>query len=326
MQLPGSLKALLDLLADGRFHSGPDLAQRLGTDRAGVWKRISALRCHGLDIHAVPGTGYRLSSPLELLDRKLIERALLAEIREKLVIEFHDQLDSTNTHLLRRAAEGVPSGTVCLAETQSRGRGRLGRGWVSPFSGNVYLSLLWRFGRAGFSGLSLAVGVATVRALRAQEVVGVTLKWPNDLLWDGKKLGGVLIEVSGQEAGQYAVVIGIGLNLNFPDREAESIDQEWVDLARVTGGRAIGRNRLIAEMLNQLVPILMTYESSGFAPYLDEWRRFHAFDGARVRIQQGDRVQQGWVAGVTDQGLLLLDCEDGLRREFASGDVRLRPL
>lgn len=326
MQFPGSLKALLDLLADGRFHSGRELAERLGTDRAGVWKRISALRSQGLDIHAVPGTGYRLPEPLVLLDRELIERALLAEVREELAIELHDRLDSTNAHLLRRAAEGAPSGTVCLAETQSCGRGRVGRAWVSPFSGNVYLSLLWRFGRAGFSGLSLAVGVAMVRALHAQGVAGVTLKWPNDILWNGKKLGGVLIEVSGQEGGQYAIVIGIGLNLNLPDREAESIGQEWVDLVRVPGGRGVCRNYLIAAMLNQLVPILMTYESSGLAPYLDEWRRCHAFDGARVSVQQGDRVQRGWVAGVTDQGLLLLDCEDGLRREFASGDVRLRPL
>lgn len=317
---------MLDLLADGRFHSGRELAERLGTDRAGVWKRISALRSQGLDIHAVPGTGYRLSGPLALLDRELIERALLAEVREELAIEFHDRLDSTNAHLLRRAAEGAPSGTVCLAETQSRGRGRVGRAWVSPFSGNVYLSLLWRFGQAGFSGLSLAVGVAMVRALRAQGVAGVTLKWPNDILWNGKKLGGVLIEVSGQEGEQYAIVIGIGLNLNLPDREAESIDQEWVDLVRVPGGLGVCRNHLIAAMLNQLVPILMTYESSGLAPYLDEWRHCHAFDGARVFVQQGDRLQRGWVAGVTDQGLLLLDCEDGLRREFASGDVRLRPL
>jgi BirA family biotin operon repressor/biotin-[acetyl-CoA-carboxylase] ligase len=326
MQLPGSLKALLELLADGRFHSGQELAERLGTDRVGVWKRISVLRSQGLDIHAVPGTGYRLSGPLALLDRELIEQALLAEVKKELAIEFYDRLDSTNAHLLRRVVEGVPSGTVCLAECQSRGRGRLGREWVSPFSGNVYLSLLWRFGRAGFSGLSLAVGVAVVRALHAQGVAGVALKWPNDILWNGKKLGGVLIEVSGQEGGQYAVVIGIGLNLNLPDREAESIDQEWVDLVRVPGGRGVCRNRLIAAMLNQLVPILMTYESSGLAPYLDEWRRFHAFDGAQVCIQQGDRMQWGWVAGVTNQGLLLLDCEDGLRREFASGDVRLRSL
>ncbi|QJD30227.1 biotin--[acetyl-CoA-carboxylase] ligase [Methylococcus geothermalis] len=318
---------LLALLADGGFHSGEAIAASTGSSRAGIWKRIEELRALGVEVHAVPGTGYRLARPLELLDRDAIASALTGAAAESFGgLEIHFQLDSTNSHLMRRAAHGAPTGTVCLAERQTAGKGRIGRDWVSPLSGNVYLSLLWRFGRAGFSGLSLAVGVAVVRALRAQGIADPALKWPNDILWSRRKLGGILIEVTGEANGQYAVVIGIGLNVNLPDRHGENIDQDWIDLARIPGGAGVSRNRLVAGMLNALAPMLADYESTGLAPYLDEWRRYHGFDGAMATVQQGDWARTGRIVGVSAEGLLILECEDGKVRQFASGDVRVRPL
>ncbi|WP_017364552.1 biotin--[acetyl-CoA-carboxylase] ligase [Methylococcus capsulatus] len=320
-------RRLLSLLADGGFHSGETIAASAGCSRTGVWKRIAELRALGVEVHAVPGMGYRLAHPLELLDGEVIAGALTGTAAEAIgLIEVHEQLDSTNDHLMRRAAEGAPAGTVCLAERQSAGRGRIGRTWVSPLSGNVYLSLLWRFGRAGFSGLSLAVGVAVVRALRAQGIGDAALKWPNDILWSRRKLGGILIEVRGEANDQYAVVIGIGLNVNLPDSHAVAIDQDWIDLARIPGGAAVSRNRLIAGMLNELAPLLTDYETTGLAPYLEEWRGYHGFEGAQASVQQGDWVWTGRIVGVSGEGLLLLACEDGPVREFASGDVRVRPL
>lgn len=280
-----------------------------------------------MEVHAVPGTGYRLAQPLELLDGEAIAGALTGAAAESIGgIEIHAQLDSTNNQLLRRAAAGAPAGAVCLAERQSAGKGRSGRAWASPLSGNIYLSLLWRFGRAGFSGLSLAVGVVVVRALRAQGIADPALKWPNDILWSRRKLGGILIEVTGEANGQYAVVIGIGLNVNLPDRHAGAIDQDWIDLARIPGGSAVSRNRLIAGMLNELAPLLADYETKGFAPYLDEWRGYHGFEGAQASVRQGDGVTTGRIVGVSAEGLLMLACEDGEVREFASGEVRVRPL
>ncbi|WP_367026591.1 biotin--[acetyl-CoA-carboxylase] ligase [Methylococcus sp. ANG] len=318
---------LLALLADGGFHSGAAIAASTGCSRAGIWKRIEELRALGVEVHAVPGTGYRLAHPLELLDGETIAGALTGAAVETIGgIEIYAQLDSTNSHLMRRAVEGAPTGTVCLAERQTAGKGRIGRDWVSPLSGNVYLSLLWRFGRAGFSGLSLAVGVAVVQALRAQGIADSALKWPNDILWSRRKLGGILIEVTGEDNGQYAVVIGIGINVNLPERHAGAIDQDWVDLARIPGGSGVSRNRLIAGMLNELAPMLADYESTGLAPYLDEWRSYHGFDGAQASVQQGDWVRTGRIVGVSAEGLLMLACEDGKVREFASGDVRVRPL
>jgi BirA family biotin operon repressor/biotin-[acetyl-CoA-carboxylase] ligase len=320
-------RTLLALLADGGFHSGEAIAAYTGSSRAGVWKRIEELRALGVEVHAVPGTGYRLAHPLELLDRDAIAGALTGAAAESIGgIEIHAQLDSTNNQLMRRAAEGAPAGTVCLAERQSAGKGRIGRAWVSPLSGNVYLSLLWRFGRAGFSGLSLAVGVAVVRALRAQGIADPALKWPNDILWSCRKLGGILIEVTGEANGHYAVVIGIGLNVNLPDRHAGAIDQDWIDLARIPGGAGVSRNRVIAGMLNELAPLLADYETKGFAPYLDEWRGYHGFEGAQASVRQGEWVTTGRIVGISVEGLLVLACEDGKVREFASGDVRVRPL
>ncbi|MDF9393413.1 MULTISPECIES: biotin--[acetyl-CoA-carboxylase] ligase [Methylococcus] len=325
--LSAAARSLLSLLADGGFHSGEAIAASSGCSRTGVWKRIEELRALGVEVYAVPGMGYRLAHPLELLDGKVIAGALTGTAAEAIgLIEVHAQLASTNDHLMRRAAEGAPAGTVCLAERQSAGKGRIGRAWVSPLCGNVYLSLLWRFGRAGFSGLSLAVGVAAVRALRAQGISDAALKWPNDVLWSRRKLGGILIEVTGEANGQYAVVIGIGLNMNLPDRHAGSIDQDWVDLARIPGGAGVSRNRLIAGMLNELAPMLAGYETTGLAPYLEEWRGYHSFEGAQASVQQGDRVWTGRIVGVSAEGLLLLACEDGPVREFASGDVRVRAL
>lgn len=277
-------------------------------------------------IHALPGVGYRLEHPLELLEAAAIESDLTPTAAGLLQgMQIHDALESTNTFLMKAARADVQSGTVCLAEAQTHGRGRLGRIWQSPFAGNVYLSVLWRFSStAVLGGLSLAIGTLVARALRASGVEGVGLKWPNDILWNERKLGGVLIEVSGEVCGQCAVVIGIGINYSLSGAHADAIDQPAVDLRHIQGRRAISRNRLIAQLLNQLLPALADFEGRGFAVYVDEWRRYHAFDGRPVTVEQGTRAIHGLIADVTASGTLLLDCEDGGRREFSSGDVRLR--
>jgi BirA family biotin operon repressor/biotin-[acetyl-CoA-carboxylase] ligase len=323
MQFPLPKKALLGLLSDGQFHSGEELAQSLGLSRTGIWNLIHELEALGLKLSAVPGKGYRLSRPLELLKEESI-RAFLSEAVLPLAsrLELHDELDSTNSHLVRQAgAERV----VCLAETQTAGRGRLGRTWLSPFGGSICMSVAWHFDdHRAIAGLSLGVGVAVIRALKQAGVAEVGLKWPNDILWQGCKLGGILLEVSGEVHGRHAVVIGIGLNFHVPTEHARTIDQAWTDLAQVTGGAIPSRNRLIAAILNELLPLLRDYSQAGLAPLLAEWRSYHCLHGKAVIVHQGERRIRGLVAGVTDTGLLVLDCEEGGQQEFASGDVRLR--
>lgn len=321
--------SLLRSLSDHRFHSGTELAGLLGVSRTAVWKHVRELEALGLEVAALPGRGYRLLSPLELLD----EAAIRADLNPKVAalvasLELHDEIDSTNSHLLRAAAKGAHTGTVCLAEAQNAGRGRMGRDWISPFGANVYLSLLWRFEEPSrVAGLSLAIGVAVIRALAASGLADVGLKWPNDLLWGERKLGGILLEVAGEAHGPCAVVIGLGLNRYLPPAAARSIDQAWGDLHQMAGTAAVpARNRLIAAILNEMLPLIGDYARQGLASFLPEWRRYHRLQGREAVIQQGESRIRGSIEDVTDEGLLVLRCEDGGLRRFASGDVRLRTL
>jgi BirA family biotin operon repressor/biotin-[acetyl-CoA-carboxylase] ligase len=319
-------KKLLNLLADNAFHSGTELAAALGVSRTAVWKAVRELESAGLEIAAVPGRGYRVVRPLELLDEGFIRGALTPEALAVLAqLHIHDQLDSTNSHLMRLAAAAAPAGTVCLADTQTAGRGRIGRTWLSPLGANVHLSVLWRFDdHSRIAGLSLAIGVAVVRALGRAGIREVGLKWPNDLLWRDRKLGGILIEAAGEAHGRCAVVVGLGVNRYVPATLAGDIDQPWTDLQQLAGTALPGRNILIALILNELLPLLRDYHRQGLDAYLPDWRRHHCLAGREVAVCQGSAEIEGRVEDVTAAGLLVLRCEDGKLREFASGDVRLR--
>ncbi len=317
---------LLRHLADGRYHSGEDLGASLGVSRTAVWKALRGLNELGLDVHAVPGRGYRLVVPLELLSAERIREAMSP--RARLLLqgpEIHYELGSTNRHLLRRARQGAASGLVCLAERQHEGRGRRGRSWVSPFGGNLYLSVLWRFpgGPASLAGLSLAAAVAVLRALKAEGVTGVGLKWPNDLVWQGAKLAGILMEVGGESTGPCHVVTGIGVNMRMPRNVAVAIQQPWVDLHAIAGERPLARNRLVGSLLNEILVLFDEYGPTGLAAYLEEWQHHDAFAGRPANVDTGDEVVSGTVMGVDEVGALLLDC-DGRTRRFAHGDVSLR--
>lgn len=320
-------KALLVRLADLRFHSGTELAAEFGMTRAAVWKQLSELQTMGLDVTAVPGRGYRATMPLELLDAERI-RAELSEPARALLgaLDVHDLVDSTNDILLQSSGANRPQGTVCLAEAQTAGRGRQGRTWVSPIGANVYFSLLWRFDESQrVAGLSLAVGVAVMRALERLGLAGIGLKWPNDVLLGERKLGGILVEMSGESHGACTTVIGIGLNRYLARHRGIEIEQAWTDLSQVIPTHRLpSRNLLIAFLLNELLPLLASYAATGLAPWLGEWRRFHRLQGRAATLYLADRAIEGTIEDVTDTGLLILRCKDGICRQFASGEIRLR--
>ena len=252
-----SRSILLPLLADGEFRSGQDLAEALGVSRTAVWKQVNKLASEtGLVIDSVKGRGYRIPGGIELLDAEQVTAALQPLASRLLTsLVLLESVDSTNAEALRRAEAGDSSGLVCSAEQQTAGRGRRGRQWVSPFASNLYLSLLRKFdqGAAALEGLSLAVGVAVARALEAAGMPAVQLKWPNDILFDGAKLGGVLLEMIGDAAGPCKVVIGVGLNVVMPAEAARGIDQDWTDIRSVAGSAHPRRNALLAALLNELV-------------------------------------------------------------------------
>ncbi|MGE5152447.1 MAG: bifunctional biotin--[acetyl-CoA-carboxylase] ligase/biotin operon repressor BirA [Bdellovibrio bacteriovorus] len=318
---------LVRLLADGGYHSGEAIAARLGITRAGVWKLMSKVRERlGLAVESARGRGYRLVAPLELLDAGRILEALRAQDAPPLArLEIHDQVDSTNARLMAEAQAGAPCGSACLAERQTAGRGRRGRTWVSPFGSNLYLSLLWRYplAPAALSGVSLAAGVAAAQVLRDAGAVDLTLKWPNDLLWRRRKLGGLLLEVAGEAQGPSLLVAGLGVNLRMPGDQGRDIDQPWVDLAGILGDRLPGRNTLAARLIAALCETLERYGQIGMEPFLADWGRFDGLRGEPVRLHLGERVIEGTYGGIAPDGALLLVTAQGVQG-YHAGEVSLR--
>jgi len=320
---------IIRLLADGALHSGEDIAGRLGISRAAVCKAVrKAADALDLDVEAQRGRGYRLRQPLELLDADRIVAALPAPAREliRAVLVLED-VGSTNDWLSRRAAAGEPGGVVCLAERQHAGRGRHGRGWVSPFGSNLYLSMLWRYplAPAQLGGLSLAAGVAVARALRGAGADGIGLKWPNDLHWRRRKIGGLLLEVAGESQGPSRVVAGVGINLRLDPARAQAIDQPWTDLATVLGAEPPQprRNAIAAAVIAELALVQRRFASDGLAPFLAAWRELDAYLGEPVSVVLGEQRIDGIHAGVDADGALMLETDAGLR-VFQGGEVSLR--
>lgn len=324
MEFSDKQKQLLLILADGQNHSGTELAALLNLSRAAIWKSLHALMPLGIEVNAIKGKGYRLNAPLKLLDKKSITAQLIPEVQKLGVeLEIFDQCESTNQTLLNAARQGCVVNKVCLAEHQTLGKGRRGRQWVAAFGQNIILSILWRFesGTAAIAGLSLAIGVAVIDALKSQGIEGVGLKWPNDLVWQNRKLGGILIEVSGESGGPCSVVIGLGLNGCLPTKIAVDINQAWVDLTQITASNTVDRNPLTAALMNQLLPLLVEFERTPLTTYLNAWRQYDCMRGKAVTVLLYNQVIQGVVEGINDEGLLLLQDEHGKTHAFTSGEI-----
>lgn len=242
----------------------------------------------------------------DALDGAAIAAALASATRTRLRdVEVVDAIDSTNAELLRRSSTRI----ALLAGSQSAGRGRRGRAWTSPPGANLYLSLAWPAPPS--PGLPLALGVATAEALADPRI---RVKWPNDLVADGRKLGGLLIEASGGRA-----VIGLGLNVRMP--AGTSIDQPWTDLA--TLGAAPSRNALAARVLDAWIAALLAFESEGLAAFGERWARRDALAGERVRVLDGAHVVHGIARGIAADGALRVDV-DGTEARFHSAEVSVR--
>ncbi len=306
------------------WQSGQALAERFGVTRAALWKAIERLRAMGLVVEASRTSGYRLADAPDWLNAegfRSFRRPTPG--RPPIGLEIAFEIDSTNSALLREPAD-APSPKVLLAEFQSAGRGRRGRNWRSPLGANLYLSLRWSSERgiAGLGGLSLVTGLAIASALRPFGIA-VMLKWPNDL-WIGQdKLGGILIEASGEHAGPCRVVIGIGLNVRMPAGSARDIDQPWTDLVRA-GAAPLERSRIAAALVDELLAALQRFERDGLAPFLADWDGHDALRDRPLSVLLGEQRIDGVGAGIDHLGQLRVATVDGLR-VFASGEVSVRP-
>jgi len=313
-------------LSDGCFHSGTGIGARLGITRAAVSKAIAALNAQGLDIHSVGGKGYRWAEPSVLLQSKRVEALLGAEIAEAgLAIEIVDETESTTGHLISRLSTASISGNVCIAESQSHGRGRRGRSWHATPYRNIIMSIAWQFdsGPAGVSGLSIAAGVAVARALGRYGVSNIGLKWPNDVIVDNRKLAGLLVDLRGESAGPTTVVLGLGLNVQVDPATAARIDQPWVDLASLLDHRP-DRNELIALLLSEFATLFTEFSRHGLAPFVEDWRQHHVYENQPVRLIGINEEIEGVVCGLDASGALMVRTENGEIVNAHSGEVSLR--
>ena len=324
---------LLKLLADGKFPSGEALASSLSVSRTAIWKLIPRIRALGLELHSVKGKGYRLQEKLNLLDGAVIMAKMPDRQRRRIAeIQVFPEIDSTSSYTYELAQKGKlnlkdSKVFVCFAEQQSAGRGRRGRSWSSPFGHNLYLTLAREFatGISELEGLSLVVGLALVRALQGFGFTGLGVKWPNDILWQGRKLAGILMEISGDPTGLTRVMIGMGLNVKTRPAEMTAVDQPWVDLSSIRA-ELPERNQLAAGVLNEMLLALEVFEQEGFAAFKTEWDNHDALRHQAVDLRSGsDRsaAEQGIVLGVDDHGALLLETAAGVK-SFHGGELSPR--
>ncbi len=327
-------------IADGRFHSGEEVARDLGRTRASLSEALKKASELGVELFSVRGKGYCLAAPIEFLDASVVSAALGAGSRIRMQVV--DEIASTSTRLLEMAAAGAPSGTCLAAEWQSAGRGRRGRAWVSSLGGSLTFSLLWRFERGAghLGGLSLAVGLAVARAMAACGVARVQVKWPNDVLVDFRKLAGLLVETSGEMAGPSVAVVGVGVNFRLADSVVDRIDQPVTDVSRArastlastlpstpasTSVAAPSRSALLAALLRELESVLVRFERDGFAPFRADWLAMHAYQGRPVRVMPaGESAFDATVTDVGADGTLLVTRSGGRIVPLSSAEISLR--
>jgi BirA family biotin operon repressor/biotin-[acetyl-CoA-carboxylase] ligase len=316
-------------LADGEFHSGEELARALGVTRSAVWKAAGALRSLGMAMEAIRNRGYRLGVATEPLAAARIRAAISRDVAARLrKLEVEWTVDSTNTQLAGREAPPPGTAEVLLAEVQTAGRGRRGRSWLAPPGGAVCLSLAWTFPEMprDVGALSLAIGVCVLRALKNIGVEHVRLKWPNDVLFEDRKLGGILIELRAESAGPASVVVGIGLNVALGEPLLEQIAATGLratDLRSAASNKP-SRNDVAAALIEQCIRGLMEFEHDGLRPFVEEWRRADALRGRDVTVHAAEDGVRGLARGIDLSGALLVETPHGLRK-FIGGEVSVRP-
>jgi BirA family transcriptional regulator, biotin operon repressor / biotin---[acetyl-CoA-carboxylase] ligase len=300
--------------------SGERLAAHLGLSRAAVWKRVHRLKAQGYVIEGSPRRGYRL---LAVPDKLLPEEVLQGLKTRRFTGPIHhfETLDSTNDLAKELAARGAPEGTVVVAETQTGGRGRLGREWNSPPGVGLYVSLVLRpmLPPMELPQITLTTAVAVVRAVRRVAGVAPGIKWPNDLLIGGKKLGGILTEMETESDRIRHVVVGLGLNVNNPEFSPE-LAATATSLNLAAGG-TFPRVQILKAWLEEFEALYDQFLNQGFPQILDEWKALTVTLGTAVTVRQGPRELSGQALDVAPDGALLLRLASGEIMRVTSGEI-----
>lgn len=317
---------ILEILQDGEFHTKKSFGVGLTVSSQQIDEVLDDLQASGLAVISSDGLGYRLSDSVELLNKTTIFDYLSTGApRANCRLEILSVTDSTNRYALEQAGKKISSGLVVLAEKQTAGRGRRGKVWVSPLASNIYMSVVWNFSGGGdtLKGLSLAIGVAVRRALLKLGVTGIKLKWPNDIFVNGKKLGGILLEMIGDPSAECSVIVGIGINVIMSDSSAEKIDQDWTDLQRASNV-TISRNELVACLIAETFEVLDNFQRTGFSAYRAEWQAADLLKNQSGTISKDRESVSGIVLGVDNSGSLRMQLSSGEEQRFIGGELSLR--
>lgn len=318
-------KILSELRANPDGVSGADLAGQLGISRTAVWARIEELRHLGYDIEAGPHFGYRLVSVPDALHAD----DLLARLHKTKIIgrdvRVFEQTTSTNDVIEKLARDGVKEGVVVFAESQTRGRGRLGRKWISPGYKGLWFSVLLRPEMRPQEATQLTVVSATAlrRAIRAETGLNPEIKWPNDILVNGKKVAGVLTELSAELDRVKHVILGIGVDVNLSPGEFPADLRKQATSLKIETGRAVSRPELATAILQELDNDYLRACSGQFSKIADEWEAHCQTIGRDVTIQMGDRRIAGRAESLGENGELLLRTEHGHLERINGGDVTI---
>jgi BirA family biotin operon repressor/biotin-[acetyl-CoA-carboxylase] ligase len=311
---------VLDLLREhkGRSVSGEEISSKLGVSRSAVWKEMQSLRRLGYEIEAQPHLGYRLLSAPDKLFADEIAHALGTQIIGKNITSY-ETLDSTNDAAFQLGERGAKEGACVFAEHQKKGRGRLGRSWVSPKGRNLILSVLLRpkISPAQVARITLMAGVSAVRAARHVTDTGLGIKWPNDILYRGRKLGGILTEMSAEPDAVHFLVLGIGMNLNADPAELPPGSTSL----KAVSGRTVDRVDFARALLRELDADYRQFRRGELGALARAWEEYSATSGKRVvATLQGRRIQ-GEAGGIDEDGALWIRRDDGLQERILSGDI-----
>ncbi len=319
---------ILEILMDNmdEFVSGENISHRLGVTRAAVWKHMELLREEGYEIESVPRKGYRLVDLPDTIDKALIGWRLSTKVLGREIISF-DSVDSTNIVAKERAAKGCMEGTVIIADEQTGGKGRLGRSWVSPSKKGIWMSIVLRPVMTPTKAplITSMAAVAVTQAIANITGLKPTIKWPNDILIDGKKVCGILTEMQGDMDTIQYIVVGIGINVNL---DMDDIPDELKDKAtslKIETGSFICRVAMVKALLRELENIYLNYIDTGDSKGIIDYIVDHsATIGNRVKVIGVNTHLEGMAIGLSDNGALLVMLDDGRIEKVMSGDVSVR--
>lgn len=325
-KLNSNLIHVVNLLKDHQYHDGTSIGKKLHTTRSAIWKLIKKLQQYDVQIDSVKGKGYALQEQLILLEQNKIQQRLINENVEMIIFE---SIHSTNEYIFAslRNKRGNSNKknkfiTICLAEQQTSGKGRLNRDWYSPFGKNIYLSCLYPFQKdiSELAGLSLVTSLAIVRTLNSYGKDNhFSAKWPNDVVYEREKISGNLIAIQAESHGISHAIIGIGVNVNML-KDNHHITQAWTSLQKILG-EYIDRNELCVRLINNLLSYLDEFASNGFAAFKDEWMKADCLMSREITLQHVNNKILGKAVGVNEQGHLLLQLADGSIQAFSSGET-----